>query len=77
MGLKRLENVSLTAREQRVAQLAATGLSNKAIAFELGLFVGTVKVHMHSIFQKLHIRTRWDLIAADQIPSSPSKDFAA
>ena len=77
MLLKRLVNGSLTAREQRVAQLAATGLSNKAIAYELGLLVGTVKVHMHSIFRKLHISTRWDLIAAGQNPSSPSKDLAA
>jgi DNA-binding CsgD family transcriptional regulator len=58
------KNASLTAREQRVAQLAAGGLSNKAIAFELGLIEGTVKVHMHSIFQKLGIRTRWSLIAS-------------
>jgi DNA-binding NarL/FixJ family response regulator len=55
---------SLTAREHRVAQLAAGGLSNKAIAFELGLIEGTVKVHMHSIFQKLGIRRRWSLIAS-------------
>jgi len=41
------------------------------------LLVGTVKVHMHSIFRKLHISTRWDLIAAGQNPSSPSKDLAA
>ena len=57
-------HASLTAREQRVAQLAAGGLSNKAIAFELGLIEGTVKVHMHSIFQKLRIRTRLVLIAS-------------
>jgi DNA-binding CsgD family transcriptional regulator len=75
MMLKRLE--SLTAREQRVAQLAAAGLTNKEIAFELGLFVGTVKVHMHRIFQKLHISTRSDLNAAGQIPSSPSRNVAA
>jgi ATP/maltotriose-dependent transcriptional regulator MalT len=36
----------LTAREHMVAQLAADGLSNKAIARELGLREGTVKVHM-------------------------------
>jgi two-component system nitrate/nitrite response regulator NarL len=74
--VKRPENASLTAREQMVAKLAAGGLSNKAIAAELGLFVGTVKVHMHSIFQKLDIGTRWELVAAGQIPSPP-KDVAA
>jgi DNA-binding NarL/FixJ family response regulator len=58
------QNASLTAREHRVAQLAAGGLTNKAIAFELGLMQGTVKVHMHNIFQKLGIRTRWALMAS-------------
>jgi DNA-binding NarL/FixJ family response regulator len=60
-----------------VAQLAADGLSNKAIARELGLHVGTVKVHMHSIFQKMRITTRMDLIVAAQTSSSPLTDIAA
>jgi DNA-binding NarL/FixJ family response regulator len=67
----------LTAREQTVAQLAADGLSNKAIARELGLLEGTVKVHMHSIFQKMRIKTRMALIDATKIPSSPLTDIAA
>jgi DNA-binding NarL/FixJ family response regulator len=67
----------LTAREQAVAQLAAVGLSNKAIAYELGLYVGTVKVHMHSIFQKLNISTRLALIVAAQVPPTRLRDFAA
>jgi DNA-binding NarL/FixJ family response regulator len=67
----------LTAREQTVAQLAADGLSNKAIARELGLLEGTVKVHMHTIFQKLRITTRMALIAAAKVPSSSLRDIAA
>ena len=35
----------LTTREQDVARLVASGLSNKAIAHRLGLQEGTVKVH--------------------------------
>ena len=35
----------LTAREQTVARFAADGLSNKAIALERGLHVGTVSAH--------------------------------
>jgi DNA-binding CsgD family transcriptional regulator len=58
----------LTAREQAVARLAADGLSNKAIARELGLHVGTVKVHMHSIFQKMRIKARMALIATAKSP---------
>jgi DNA-binding NarL/FixJ family response regulator len=71
------KHARLTAREHTVAQLTAVRLSNKAIAFELGLYVGTVKVHMHSIFQKLNISTRWDLIAPGQMPSTPPEDVAA
>ena len=68
---------SLTAREQAVAQLAADGLSNKAISRELGLTEGTVKVHMHSIFQRLRIKTRMDLIVAAQTSLTPLRDIAA
>ena len=67
----------LTAREQTVAKLAADGLSNKAIARELGLREGTVKVHMHSIFQKMRITTRMALIAVTEITSSPPTAIAA
>jgi len=57
------KNAILTTREQEIALLAAGGLSNKAIASELNSSEGTVKVHMHNIFRKLNIRTRWALIA--------------
>jgi two-component system nitrate/nitrite response regulator NarP len=43
--------------------LAASGLSNKAIASELNSSEDTVKVHMHNIFQKLNIKGRVALIA--------------
>jgi len=52
----------LTAREQEIARLAARGLSNKAIAAELGSAEGTVKRHLHSIFQKLEVYSRTELI---------------
>ena len=56
------KNGSLTTREREIVLLAATGFSNKTIAYELKLSEGTVKVHMHNIFQKLGIRTRSSLI---------------
>jgi len=52
----------LTTREQDVARLVASGLSNKAIAHRLGLQEGTVKVHLHNIYQKLAISSRVELI---------------
>jgi two-component system nitrate/nitrite response regulator NarL len=49
---------ALTAREQQVATLAESGLSNKGIANSLGLSEGTVKHHLHRVFQKLGIASR-------------------
>jgi two-component system, NarL family, nitrate/nitrite response regulator NarL len=54
---------TLTAREREIALLAARGLRNKAIARELQLCEGTVKVHIHNIFQKLGINSRMILAA--------------
>ena len=49
---------ALTVREQQVAALAKSGLSNKGIAKGLGLSEGTVKQHLHKVFQKLGIKIR-------------------
>jgi DNA-binding NarL/FixJ family response regulator len=49
---------ALTRREQQVAALAKSGLSNKGIAKSLGVSEGTVKHHLHVVFQKLGIRNR-------------------
>ena len=52
----------LTPRERQVALLVIKGLSNKGVARELGLREGTVKIHLHNIFQKLRTRNRFGLI---------------
>jgi DNA-binding NarL/FixJ family response regulator len=52
----------VTAREHEVALLVARGLSNKAIARDLDLAEGTVKSHLSSIFRKLGIKRRYNLI---------------
>ena len=43
----------LTKRRREVATLACRGLSNRQIAKKLGVTVGTVKVHLHAIYEKL------------------------
>ena len=48
----------LTHRERQIARLVCHGLSNKEIARELNVSRGTVKVHLHNIFQKLEISNR-------------------
>ncbi|MBO4859197.1 MAG: hypothetical protein J5527_11875 [Treponema sp.] len=52
----------LSPREKEVARLAARGYSNAQIAEELFISVETVKRHMSTIFEKLEIKSRKELI---------------
>lgn len=54
----------LTPAEQRVAELAAAGLSNKQIAAELFIAAKTVEMALSSVYRKLGIRSRGGLFAA-------------
>ncbi|WP_405162884.1 AAA family ATPase [Nocardia sp. NBC_01499] len=49
---------ALTPQEQAVAELAASGLTNKEIAERLFLSARTVSTHLHRVFPKLGITTR-------------------
>ncbi len=51
----------LTSRETEVAQLAARGLSDRAIADELVLSIRTVQSHLASAYRKLGITSRLEL----------------
>ena len=51
----------LTPAERRVAELAAAGLSNKQIADQLYLSVGTVEVQLSRVYAKLGITSRAQL----------------
>lgn len=55
-----LERV-LTGREYEIAHLVAGGLSNKHICRQLNISEGTVKVHLHNVYQKLEIPNRTSL----------------
>jgi NarL family two-component system response regulator LiaR len=48
----------LTARELEVLRLVAQGKSNRQIASDLVITVGTVRVHVSSILSKLHLASR-------------------
>jgi DNA-binding NarL/FixJ family response regulator len=52
---------SLTAREAEIARLVSRGLRNKEIARELHLSEGTVKMHLHHIYDKLRLGGRMQL----------------
>jgi DNA-binding CsgD family transcriptional regulator len=53
----------LTETEERVARLAAQGLSNKEIAAALFVTVHTVEAHLVHVYRKLAIRSRSELAA--------------
>lgn len=50
----------LTEREREILNLIAQGLTNQEIAAQLVIEVGTVKNHIHSIFDKLNVSSRKD-----------------
>ncbi|MBL7089347.1 response regulator transcription factor [Acidovorax sp.] len=52
----------LSSRELEVAQAVARGLSNKEIAERLFISERTVKAHLGSAFEKLHVRDRVQLV---------------
>jgi DNA-binding NarL/FixJ family response regulator len=49
---------ALTQREREIMDLVSEGLSNKAIARQLNISHGTIKVHLHHIYQKLEVNNR-------------------
>jgi DNA-binding NarL/FixJ family response regulator len=52
----------LTARESEVVRLVARGMSNKAIAHQLGISPRTVEGHLNHVFDKLGILSRTELV---------------
>jgi DNA-binding NarL/FixJ family response regulator len=48
----------LSSREREIVRLVAAGLRNRAIADRLSISEGTVKVHMHNIYEKLDLNGR-------------------
>ncbi|HLE85867.1 MAG TPA: response regulator transcription factor [Thermoanaerobaculia bacterium] len=57
----------LTPRELEIVRMVASGLRNRAIADRLYITEGTVKVHLHNIYEKLGVDGRWSS------PSTPRR----
>ncbi|TLH61056.1 LuxR family transcriptional regulator [Mycolicibacterium phocaicum] len=60
----------LTASERRIAELVASGMSNREVAAKLFVSAKTVEVHLSRIYRKLGIRSRaelgWRIARPDQ-----------
>ncbi|BAL27092.1 two-component system, NarL family, nitrate/nitrite response regulator (plasmid) [Azoarcus sp. KH32C] len=52
----------LTAREAEVLDFLAEGMCNKTIARQLGISVGTVKVHVKHVLYKLNLHSRLEAV---------------
>ena len=53
---------ALTDRENEVLQLLADGLLYKEIAERLNIVHGTVRQHIHNIYEKLHVQNRTEAV---------------
>lgn len=58
---------ALTPQQYRIATLLTGGLHNKQIGWELGITEATVKAHISSIFQVLHVRNRTQIALLIQV----------
>jgi DNA-binding NarL/FixJ family response regulator len=79
---KSLTRTPLTMRESEILRLIASGMSNKVIASELNIALGTVKAHARAILDKLGARSRTQatVIAAQRGllgPDSPLRPAAS
>lgn len=57
------EREELTPREHDVLQLLAQGLTNKAIAHQLGITEHTIKFHVNAILSKLNAQSRTEAVS--------------
>ncbi len=52
----------LSKREQEILALLAQGYFYKEIADQLGITPGTVRVHLHAVYEKLHVSSRTEAV---------------
>ena len=52
----------LTKRENEILQLLVDGLSYKAISFSLNIAIDTVRSHIKSIYEKLHVNSKSEAV---------------
>lgn len=52
----------LSPREKEILQLLAKGLLYKEISEQLQITTGTVRIHIHKIYEKLHVQNRTEAI---------------
>jgi DNA-binding NarL/FixJ family response regulator len=56
------EMSTLTKREQEILALLAKGFLYKEIADQLGISLSTVRAHLHTVYEKLHVQSRTEAV---------------
>jgi len=56
------EGAALTPRELEIVRMVSEGLRNKEIGERLSISEGTVKVHLHNVYEKLGVDGRLELL---------------
>jgi DNA-binding NarL/FixJ family response regulator len=70
-GRRPVDSAALTTREREIAELAASGLTNKDVAGRLFLSVRTIEANLSKVYAKLGVRSRTELAnrLSDAAPS--------
>jgi DNA-binding NarL/FixJ family response regulator len=58
----RSEMEQLTKREHEILALLAKGFLYKEIADQLGISLSTVRAHLHTVYEKLHVQSRTEAV---------------
>ena len=74
LGERRHPLDSLTPRERQIAEHVGRGMRNREIAAALAMSEGTVKVYLHTIYQKLGIENRTELALLAHGRPTPVRD---
>jgi DNA-binding NarL/FixJ family response regulator len=56
------EMAKLTKREHEILALLAKGYLYKEIADQLGISISTVRAHLHTVYEKLHVQSRTEAV---------------
>jgi DNA-binding CsgD family transcriptional regulator len=64
---------TLTAQEQRIAALAASGATNREVGARLFLSPKTVETHLSRVYRKLDVRSRTELAGRLAVGATPAR----
>jgi DNA-binding NarL/FixJ family response regulator len=56
------EMEKLTRREHEILVLLAKGYLYKEIGEQLGIALSTVRAHLHTVYEKLHVQSRTEAV---------------